>query len=107
MSNLKQSVMMRVHAIRVMRPFVSTGALAAVLVLVSGYAISQEVWVAMVLANMPPIQDVAGVARFFASAFLNTSFAVQAFSVVAVGSVVWLAREAAQALGAVPKHVFA
>lgn len=107
MSNLKQSVMVRVHAIRLMRPFVSTGAMASVLVLVSAYAISREVWVAMVLANMPPVQDVAALTRFFASAFLNTSFIVQAFSVVALGSVVWLAREAASAIGLVPKQALA
>lgn len=93
MSTIKHNVMRRVRAIHFMRPFVSTGALASVLVFVSVYAISQEVWVAMVFANMPSVTDVAALARFFAAAFMNTTFVVQAFSVVAAASAIWLARE--------------
>ncbi len=96
--NTKQIVMSRVRAIHAMRPFVSTSALCVALVLVSVYAVSQEIWVAQVIANMPSVTDVAALSKFFAVAFLNTSYIVKAFSIVAVGSVVWLAREIARSV---------
>lgn len=92
----KDIVMKRVRRIHFMRPFVSTAALAALLALVSLYAISREVWVAMVFANMPSLADLAAVLRFFAAAFLHTSFLVQAFSVLALVCLSRVAFEIAQ-----------
>ncbi len=94
----KAIVMSRVRAIHSMRPFVSTGALSIVLVVVSLYAISREVWVAMVFRNMPQATDVLAVANFFASAFLHTGFLVQAFSMLALVAALALIREALKSL---------
>lgn len=94
----KDIVMNRVRRIFLMQPFVSTGALCAVLVLVSLYAISREVWVAMVFANMPSVSNIGALTSFLISAFLNTSFLVQAFTILALSSALTLARETARTL---------
>lgn len=98
MTTTKTIVMSRVRAIHALRPFVSTGALCAVLAGVSVYAVSREVWVEMVLRNMPSVTDVSALANFFASAFLHTGLAVQVFSIVALASALVLAREAVRSL---------
>lgn len=97
--NTKSIVMSRVRAVHAMRPLVSTAALCALLVVVSVYAISQKVWVGHIIANMPSVTDVSALTRFFAAAFLNTSYFVKAFSIVALGSGIWFAREIARMLG--------
>jgi hypothetical protein len=81
-----------------MRPFVSTGALSVVLVVVSLYAISREVWVEMVFRNMPSVTDVAAFTNFFVSAFLHTGLLVQAFSVLALLSAAFLVKEGLKSL---------
>lgn len=98
MTTTKAIVMSRVRTIHAMRPFVSTGALAFVLVLVSVYAVSREVWVEMVFRNMPDITNVVAVTNFFAQAFLNTGMVVQALSVVAMVATLFLVRESIKAL---------
>lgn len=98
MTTTKTIVMSRVRAIHMMRPLVSTGALSLVLGVVSVYAVSREVWVEMVLRNMPDITNVAAVLNFFTQAFLNTGFLVQVFSIVAGISILFLARESMKAL---------
>lgn len=92
-SRTKKIVMSRVRAINFMRPFVSTGALSVALIVVSVYAVSREVWVEMILRNMPRITDVGAVMNFFTYAFLHTGLLVQAFSVVALVSAFFLIRE--------------
>lgn len=94
----KHIVMSRVRAIHFMRPFVSTGALCVVLALVSFYAISREVWVEMVLRNMPSPADLTAFVNFFTVAFLHTGFVVQAFSVLALLCAFLLAREVLRSL---------
>jgi hypothetical protein len=98
MSNTKAIVMSRVRAIHFMRPLVSTQALCAVLAIVSVYAVSREVWVEMVLRNMPEVTNVVAVANFFAHAFVHTGLIVQAFSVVAFASALWLVVEGGRSL---------
>lgn len=102
----KEIVMRRVRTAHAVRPFVSGGALALLALLVSFYGITREVWVARVFANMPRMADIAGVARFFAEAFLNTRSVVQILSVLALVAVVWLARETARLIAS-PVHRFA
>jgi len=94
----KTIVMSRVRAINLMRPFVSTSALCAVLALVSVYAVSRAVWVEMVLRNMPDITNVSALVNFFTHAFLHTGLLVQAFSVLAFISVFFLIRESLHSL---------
>lgn len=98
-SRTKEIVLSRVRAVHAMRPFVSTGALCAVLALVSVYAVSREVWVEMVFRNMPDITNVTAFVNFFAHAFLHTGFLVQAFSVVALVCAMLLVRESFKMLG--------
>lgn len=62
------------------------------------FGIGNQVFVAQVLANMPPLVDVPAVVRFVTTAFLHTDLFVQILSVVACGAIVWLAREAARGL---------
>lgn len=97
-SHTKAIVMSRVRAINFMRPFVSTGALSIVLIGVSVYAVSREIWVDMVLRNMPNLADIGAVANFFAHAFLHTGFIVQAFSVLALVATFFLVRESLKSL---------
>ncbi len=95
-SRIKQIVLRRARFIRVVRPFVSSTALASMLSLGSLYALAKQVWVARVLENMPSPADGVAVLRFFEAAFLNTSFVVQVLSVVLVVGMVWVARNAAR-----------
>lgn len=98
MTNINSIVMSRVRTSHALRPFVSTASLGVVLMVVSVYAVSREVWVDMVLRNMPSITDVSAFVHFFTSAFLNTGFVVQAFSVLAFVSALFLVRESLRAL---------
>jgi hypothetical protein len=60
--------------------------------------IGNQVFVAQVFANMPPLVDMPAVVRFVTVAFLHTDLFVQVLSVVACGAVVWLAQETARSL---------
>ena len=92
-SSVSRTVMRRVRTIHALRPFFSTATLASLLFLLAVWGIGREVWVAHVLQNMPSMQNVTSVARFFASAFMSTRFIVQVLAVVAVAAFVWAARE--------------
>ncbi len=103
-SRIKQVVLRRARFIRTVRPFVSGTALASVLTLGSLYALGREVWVARVLENMPSPANLAALLRFLEAAFLNTSFAVQALSLVLIFGMLWVARDTAQVLRASPRY---
>lgn len=105
-SNIQKNVMRRVRFIRAVRPFSSAAAGAAYLLVVSLYLIGRDVFVAQVFRNAPHTANVAAVLRFFEAAFLNTTFAVQALSVLTLLAVLWLAHEIIRALAA-PHHRFA
>lgn len=92
MNKIKPIVMRRVQFIRTFRPLVSDIAAATVLFLLALYGIGHEVWVAQVVANMPPLFDIAAVAKFFVAAFLNTEFFVQVLALAVVATGIWLAR---------------
>lgn len=54
--------------------------------------IGHEVFVAQVIANMPPVEDFEAIATFLVVAFTNTTFVVQALSVIAIGTLIYIAR---------------
>jgi len=96
MSNIKDTVMKRVHIVRMARPFVSTSVLSLVILFVALVGIGREVWVARVFENVPSWSDVTVLVTFFASAFVSTSFVVQSLVILAGAGTLLLARESAQ-----------
>lgn len=97
-SKIKENVMRRVQMIRTFRPLVSDLSAAIVLFLLALYGIGNEVWVAQVVANMPPLLDIAAVTRFVVAAFANTELIVQVCAVLALLAAVWTARGVARSL---------
>lgn len=87
-----------------LRSVISMTTLSSLAFLFALWGIGREVWVAKVIANMPSFFDVPALARFLTSAFLHTDFLVQAFAIVASAALIWLARECARALFAVPSY---
>jgi len=98
MNTIKSTVMRRVHVIRTLRPLVSDFSAAIMLFLVGLYGIGHEVWVAKVVANMPPLFDIAAMTKFMVAAFLNTEFFVQTLMIAVVLAGIWLARAVGTAL---------
>ena len=92
-SQIKQNVMRRVHTIRTLRPFTSGIALAFVLLGVSLFTIGRFVFVAQVFRNMPAIEDVGAVIRFFVGAFAHTDLIVQVLTLFTVASILWMLRD--------------
>lgn len=82
--------MRRVHTIRIIRPIVSGGALAALVFALGLWGIGREVWVAKVFANGP--QDFVGHARYLLYAFFHTRLLVQALVLAVAASALALAR---------------
>jgi hypothetical protein len=97
MTNIEKNVMRRVHTIHALRPFVSFGGLAALVVLIAVWGISREVWVARVLENMPQGNLIA-LSRFSLAAFDHARLVVQALSLLTLASLLYLARETARAM---------
>ncbi len=54
------------------------------------WGIGQQVWVARVLENMPPLQDVPAFLSFATSAFVSTDLIVQMLSILLVAAAMWL-----------------
>ena len=88
--------MRRVRIIHALRPF--TGRLAAAFVLLGGslYLLGREVFVAQIVRNVPRTADLSALLGFLESAFLNTTFLVQALTVLALIAGLWLVRECAR-----------
>jgi hypothetical protein len=103
-SRIQKNVMRRVRFVHAVRPFVSNAAGALVLLAVSLYSLGREVFVAQVFRNMPSAADYAAVFRFFETAFLNTTFFVQALTVLAALGGLWLVRECARLLTATTRR---
>jgi hypothetical protein len=91
-SIIKAKVMTRVRTVHVLRNVFSTPVLSAAVFVLAAWGIGREVWVARVLQNEPPVTfaDAYAVIHFYAYAFLDTRFIVQALSIVAIGALVWL-----------------
>ena len=102
-SSIRSVVLRRARFIRAVRPLTSGTALGLVVALGSLYALGREVWVARILENMPSPVDVLAVLRFFENAFLNTSFMVQALSLVLVFGMLWFARDTAKTIHSVAR----
>lgn len=98
MTNTKDIVLARAHAISYFRPLFTRGTAAFLALAVALYFIGRFVWVAKVFENMPQLTDVLAVLRFFEVAFLHTEFVIQVSLVVAIGAGIWLAREVARLL---------
>lgn len=79
-----------VHAVRLASSLVAAFALLGI----SLYLLGRQVFVAQVMRNMPA--DAAAMLRFFEAAFLNTTFLVQALTVLALLAGLWLLRECAR-----------
>jgi hypothetical protein len=92
-SQIKQNVMRRVRTIHRVRPFTSGTALAFALLGVSLYAIGRFVFVAQVFRNMPAIEDVGAVVRFFVGAFAHTDLVVQVLTLLTVTAAVRMVRD--------------
>ncbi len=95
-SRIKSNVLRRARFIRTARPLLSGTVLGSVATVLALYAIGREVWVARILENVPVQSGMVATARFFESAFLNTSFVVQALSLVLVFGMLWVARDTAR-----------
>lgn len=90
-SNIEAVVMGRVRRISWLRLVISGAVFALALAGLALYGIGREVWVAMVFANGP--QGFMGHLLYLLYAFAHTRFVVQALSLVALGSLLFLARE--------------
>jgi hypothetical protein len=94
-SDISRNVMSRVRFVHAVRPFLSNAAGSVVLLGLSLYMLGREVFVAQIFRNMQAT-DPATVLRFMEEAFLNTTFVVQALTVLAALAGLWLVREAAR-----------
>lgn len=95
-SKIERTVMRRVFLIRVVRPFVSNGAVATVILALALWGIGKEVWVARVFQNAP--HNFAGLPQFYLAAFDHTRLLVQVFTLATLVAVFYLARETARVL---------
>jgi len=98
-STIKKNVMRRVRTMHTVRPLMSGSVLSLAVLGVSLYVIGKSVFVAQIFRNMPAIQDVPALARFFLEAFLHTEVLVQALTVAIVLSAVWMVIDATKLLG--------
>lgn len=94
-TNIQKNVMRRVRFVHAVRPFLSNAAGSVALLGLSLYMLGREVFVAQVFRNMPAA-DAGAVLRFAESAFLNTTFIVQALTVLAALAGIWLVHECAR-----------
>lgn len=101
-SSIERVVMRRVHTIRVLERVLNGFTASGVLLLGALWGIGKQVWVAKVFSNGP--QDVLGQAQYLLYAFVHTDLVVQALTLLALGTTVYLARVSAEffARGLVP-----
>ena len=83
-SDIERTVMRRVHRAHALRPFVSMGALAAVICAAALWGIGREVWVAHVFQNAPSGTFALG--QFYLAAFEHTKTAVQVLVLATLAS---------------------
>ncbi|MEK7602598.1 MAG: hypothetical protein AAB472_03900 [Patescibacteria group bacterium] len=93
-THLSSVVMRRVHTIHAIRPVFSMTSVAALVLILSLWALGREVWISQVLTNFSGVAtSPAHVLAFLESAFVNTRFIVQALTIVAGGALVYTLRE--------------
>lgn len=98
-SNIERVVMRRVRIIRILRPIISSGALAVFVFVVALWGIGREVWVARILQNAP--SNLTDAARFYFYALDHTRLVVQALVFITLAALVYAAREFVRAFSSV------
>ena len=98
-STIKKNVMRRVRTMHTVRPLMSGSVLSLAVLGVSLYVIGKSVFVAQIFRNMPAVQDVPALIRFFLEAFLHTEVLVQALTVAIVLSGIWMVHDGIRSLG--------
>lgn len=98
-SNIERVVMRRVHIAHALRPFISSGALATLVLVSALWGIGREVWVARVLQNAPT--NFIDLPSFYLAAFDHTRLVVQALVLVTLASLVYIARESMRILSSI------
>jgi hypothetical protein len=95
-SKIEKNVMRRIYIIRVLKPVISSAALAALVCILALWGIGREVWVARVFENGP--QSFIGHAFYLVYAFEHTRLIVQSLTLITLVSLMYLAREVARAI---------
>lgn len=98
-SSVERAVMRRIYTIRILRPLISSGTLAALVLVLALWGIGREVWVAKVFANGP--QDFFGHLAYLGYAFGHTRLVVQALSLLTLAALIYTAREVARLIASV------
>lgn len=88
--------MRRIFLIRILRPFISSGAFAILVFIFALWGIGREVWIAHVLQNAP--KNLADLPRFYLDAFDHTRLVVQALLLLALAALIYGVRRFAHAL---------
>ena len=91
-THIERVVMRRVRLIRILALIISTATLAILTFIAALWGIGREVWVARVFQNAPT--DPFAILNFYISAFNNTSFIVQALTLLTLTSLIYLIVEA-------------
>ncbi len=106
-SSIKKNVMRRVYIVYALRPIVSAGALAVLVLAGALWGIGREVWVAHVLNNMPQFTHFYALSQFWVYAFLHTHMIVQVLVLMSIFAIVYLARTMARLIPVLllPVHV--
>ncbi len=99
-TSIHTNVMRRVRTIYAVRKAASGTTLSIAALAVSLYFIGREVWVARIWENAPSLAHLDAFARFVTYAFTHTDISVQAFFVISIFALVWLAREVARVISA-------
>lgn len=97
-SSIHTNVMRRVRTIYLLRTVGSGAGVSFLIFGASLYFIGRKVFVAQVFQNMPQLDHLAAVARFFASAFASTDTLVQVLVLLSAFAMVWMTREAGRIL---------
>src|SRR3989344_6032042 len=102
-SDIERVVMRRVRVIRVLRPFISAGALAVLTFTIALWGIGREVWVARVFENAP--HNLTPHPSFYLTAFTHTNLCVLALAPASSGPLVFHTRATARLAGSVLSSV--
>ncbi len=95
-TKIEKIVMRRIYIIRVLKPIISSSALAAAVCVLALWGIGREVWVARVFENGP--QNFIGHSFYLAYAFEHTRLIVQSLVIITLASLLYLARETVLAI---------
>jgi len=94
--SIKKNIMLRVRFIHLIKRVAQPLAVKTVLFAAALYFVGRLVFVAKVFENAPAALDLQAFTAFFARAFLNTEFMVQAMLLAAVVFAIWAIRDVAK-----------